>query len=68
MKQRGHDVSQWLRVGGVKAFADGSLGSQTALFHQVLNMSLTCKLLMAPLNFFTSRKILPKFSIVSILL
>lgn len=34
VKQRGHDVSQWLRVGGVKAFADGSLGSQTALFHQ----------------------------------
>ena len=35
VKQRGHDVSQWLRVGGVKAFADGSLGSGSALFHQV---------------------------------
>lgn len=34
VKQRGHDVSQWLRVGGVKAFADGSVGSGTALFHQ----------------------------------
>lgn len=36
VRQNGCSVSQWLRVGGVKAFADGSLGSRTALFHEVL--------------------------------
>lgn len=36
VRQSGCSVSQWLRVGGVKAFADGSLGSRTALFHEVL--------------------------------
>ncbi|KAM0071635.1 putative metal-dependent hydrolase, composite domain superfamily, amidohydrolase 3 [Helianthus debilis subsp. tardiflorus] len=27
-------VSQWISIGGVKAFADGSLGSNSALFHE----------------------------------
>jgi predicted amidohydrolase YtcJ len=27
-------LSQWLHIGGVKAFADGSLGTRTALFHK----------------------------------
>lgn len=44
VKQRGHDVSQWLRVGGVKAYADGSLGSGTALFHQVHEQRKSSKL------------------------
>ncbi|KAL5570297.1 hypothetical protein UlMin_026872 [Ulmus minor] len=30
----GHSLSQWLYLGGVKAFADGSLGSSSALFHE----------------------------------
>ncbi|KAL5570594.1 hypothetical protein UlMin_027169 [Ulmus minor] len=30
----GHSMSQWLYLGGVKAFADGSLGSSSALFHE----------------------------------
>ncbi|XP_076896659.1 protein LONG AFTER FAR-RED 3-like isoform X2 [Bidens hawaiensis] len=29
----GRRVSQWIFLGGVKAFADGSLGSNSALFH-----------------------------------
>lgn len=35
VQQSGYSVSPWLRVGGMKAFADGSLGSRTALFHEV---------------------------------
>lgn len=31
----GRAVSQWIYLGGVKAFADGSLGSKSALFHEV---------------------------------
>eukprot|EP00249_Psilotum_nudum_P004681 c18189_g1_i3 orf=660-2312(-) len=34
VREKGHASSQWLRVGGLKAFADGSLGSNTALFHE----------------------------------
>ncbi|XP_076960349.1 protein LONG AFTER FAR-RED 3-like [Bidens hawaiensis] len=30
----GRRVSQWIFLGGVKAFADGSLGSNSALFHK----------------------------------
>lgn len=30
----GHSRSQWIHLGGVKAFADGSLGSNSALFHE----------------------------------
>ncbi|BBN01396.1 hypothetical protein MPTK1_2g07090 [Marchantia polymorpha subsp. ruderalis] len=32
--EKGRILSQWLRIGGVKAFADGSLGSSSALFHE----------------------------------
>jgi predicted amidohydrolase YtcJ len=35
VEQRRSPVSHWLHVGGVKAFADGSLGSGSALFHEV---------------------------------
>lgn len=35
MAEKGRILSQWLRIGGVKAFADGSLGSSSALFHEV---------------------------------
>jgi predicted amidohydrolase YtcJ len=31
----GHSLSQWVYFGGVKAFADGSLGSNSALFYEV---------------------------------
>ena len=31
----GRAISQWIYLGGVKAFADGSLGSNSALFHEV---------------------------------
>ncbi|XP_024520590.1 uncharacterized protein LOC9656200 isoform X2 [Selaginella moellendorffii] len=34
IKERGRHISDWVHIGGVKAFADGSLGSGTALFHQ----------------------------------
>ncbi|KAJ7529283.1 hypothetical protein O6H91_15G042300 [Diphasiastrum complanatum] len=34
VKEKGHVLSPWVHVGGVKAFADGSLGSSTALFHE----------------------------------
>jgi predicted amidohydrolase YtcJ len=34
VEQRRSPVSHWLHVGGVKAFADGSLGSGSALFHE----------------------------------
>ncbi|KAJ1413519.1 Metal-dependent hydrolase [Sesbania bispinosa] len=30
----GHAWSEWIYLGGVKAFADGSLGSNTALFYE----------------------------------
>ncbi|XWS08291.1 hypothetical protein CRYUN_Cryun41cG0067000 [Craigia yunnanensis] len=30
----GHAMSNWIYFGGVKAFADGSLGSNSALFHE----------------------------------
>ena len=32
----GHDLSQWIYLGGVKAFADGSLGSNSALLYEVI--------------------------------
>ncbi|KAM7265368.1 hypothetical protein ACFE04_003051 [Oxalis oulophora] len=31
---RGRSLSDWIYLGGVKAFADGSLGSNSALFHE----------------------------------
>ncbi|XP_022764744.1 uncharacterized protein LOC111309970 isoform X3 [Durio zibethinus] len=31
----GHALSNWIYFGGVKAFADGSLGSNSALFHEI---------------------------------
>ncbi|XP_052191061.1 protein LONG AFTER FAR-RED 3 isoform X2 [Diospyros lotus] len=34
LQEKGHKLSQWLYLGGVKAFADGSLGSNSALFHE----------------------------------
>lgn len=34
LKQTGRKLSQHLRIGGVKAFLDGSLGSSTALFNE----------------------------------
>ncbi|GAQ83501.1 amidohydrolase family protein [Klebsormidium nitens] len=34
IKEKGKKLSPWLHIGGVKAFADGSLGSSTALFHE----------------------------------
>ncbi|KAK6781863.1 hypothetical protein RDI58_019659 [Solanum bulbocastanum] len=34
MSKSGHVLSQWIYLGGVKAFADGSLGSNSALFHE----------------------------------
>ncbi|XP_004307112.1 PREDICTED: uncharacterized protein LOC101307247 [Fragaria vesca subsp. vesca] len=30
----GQSLSQWIYLGGVKAFADGSVGSRSALFHE----------------------------------
>ncbi|KAL0725567.1 hypothetical protein Bca4012_040166 [Brassica carinata] len=32
--QKGHVLSEWLYLGGVKAFIDGSLGSNSALFYE----------------------------------
>ncbi|KNA12300.1 hypothetical protein SOVF_127140 isoform B [Spinacia oleracea] len=34
VQKTGHVVSQWLYLGGVKAFLDGSLGSNSALFYE----------------------------------
>ncbi|TMW92076.1 hypothetical protein EJD97_013531 [Solanum chilense] len=34
MSKSGRVLSQWIYLGGVKAFADGSLGSNSALFHE----------------------------------
>ncbi|KAF4361880.1 hypothetical protein F8388_023378 [Cannabis sativa] len=31
----GHSISKWIYLGGVKAFADGSLGSNSAMFYEV---------------------------------
>lgn len=32
--ESGRSLSQWIHLGGVKAFLDGSLGSSSALFHE----------------------------------
>ncbi|XP_062208107.1 protein LONG AFTER FAR-RED 3-like [Phragmites australis] len=32
--EHGRSLSQWIHLGGVKAFLDGSLGSSSALFHE----------------------------------
>ncbi|KAJ8755909.1 hypothetical protein K2173_024454 [Erythroxylum novogranatense] len=34
LKKTGHELSNWIYLGGVKAFADGSLGSHSALFYE----------------------------------
>ncbi|KAL4563562.1 hypothetical protein LXL04_027605 [Taraxacum kok-saghyz] len=34
VQKTGNKLSQWIFIGGVKAFADGSLGSNSALFHE----------------------------------
>ncbi|KAK7813113.1 putative amidohydrolase ytcj [Quercus suber] len=34
IEKMGRAISQWIYLGGVKAFADGSLGSNSALFHE----------------------------------
>ncbi|XP_019185279.1 PREDICTED: uncharacterized protein LOC109180243 isoform X1 [Ipomoea nil] len=34
VKKVGRSLSQWIHLGGVKAFADGSLGSNSALFYE----------------------------------
>ncbi|XP_038680150.1 protein LONG AFTER FAR-RED 3 isoform X2 [Tripterygium wilfordii] len=34
ISKTGHALSNWIYLGGVKAFADGSLGSNSALFHE----------------------------------
>ncbi|KAK6233558.1 hypothetical protein QUC31_005964 [Theobroma cacao] len=34
IRKAGHALSNWIYFGGVKAFADGSLGSNSALFHE----------------------------------
>ncbi|CAJ2638809.1 unnamed protein product [Trifolium pratense] len=34
VNKTGHSLSQWVYFGGVKAFADGSLGSNSALFYE----------------------------------
>ncbi|XP_061351379.1 protein LONG AFTER FAR-RED 3 isoform X2 [Gastrolobium bilobum] len=34
INKMGHALSEWIYVGGVKAFADGSLGSHSALFYE----------------------------------
>lgn len=35
VQKTGRMVSQWIYLGGVKAFFDGSLGSNSALFYEV---------------------------------
>jgi len=32
--ENGRSLSQWIHLGGVKAFLDDSLGSSSALFHE----------------------------------
>ncbi|XP_075502001.1 protein LONG AFTER FAR-RED 3 isoform X2 [Primulina tabacum] len=34
VKKAGHKLSQWIYLGGLKSFADGSLGSNSALFYE----------------------------------
>ncbi|KAG8363710.1 hypothetical protein BUALT_Bualt19G0050700 [Buddleja alternifolia] len=34
INQAGRKLSQWIYLGGMKSFADGSLGSNSALFHE----------------------------------
>ncbi|EYU42934.1 hypothetical protein ABFS82_14G173700 [Erythranthe guttata] len=34
IKKSGRKLSQWIYLGGMKSFADGSLGSNSALFHE----------------------------------
>ncbi|KAJ7949348.1 Amidohydrolase [Quillaja saponaria] len=34
INKMGHSMNQWIYFGGVKAFADGSLGSNSALFYE----------------------------------
>ncbi|XP_020081247.1 uncharacterized protein LOC109704879 [Ananas comosus] len=34
MQETGRAISQWIHLGGVKAFLDGSLGSNSALFYE----------------------------------
>ncbi|XP_047321948.1 protein LONG AFTER FAR-RED 3 [Impatiens glandulifera] len=34
IKEKGKKLSEWIYLGGVKAFSDGSLGSNSALFHE----------------------------------
>nr|CAB3479458.1 unnamed protein product [Digitaria exilis] len=34
IRENGRSLSQWIHLGGVKAFLDGSLGSSSALFHE----------------------------------
>uniref|UniRef100_A0A803P2A0 Amidohydrolase 3 domain-containing protein n=1 Tax=Cannabis sativa TaxID=3483 RepID=A0A803P2A0_CANSA len=34
VNQVGHSISKWIYLGGVKAFADGSLGSNSAMFYE----------------------------------
>ncbi|XP_047055107.1 protein LONG AFTER FAR-RED 3-like [Lolium rigidum] len=34
IREKGHLLSEWIHVGGVKAFLDGSLGSSSALFYE----------------------------------
>ncbi|KAG2594248.1 hypothetical protein PVAP13_5NG632700 [Panicum virgatum] len=34
ISENGRSLSQWIHLGGVKAFLDGSLGSSSALFHE----------------------------------
>ncbi|XP_065637666.1 protein LONG AFTER FAR-RED 3 isoform X3 [Quercus suber] len=34
IEEKGRAISQWIYLGGVKAFADGSLGSNSALFYE----------------------------------
>jgi len=38
--ENGRSLSQWIHLGGVKAFLDDSLGSSSALFHEVNSLSL----------------------------
>ncbi|CAM0885086.1 unnamed protein product [Alopecurus aequalis] len=36
--EKGRSLSEWIHVGGVKAFLDGSLGSSSALFYELIDM------------------------------
>lgn len=39
----GRKLSQWIYLGGVKDFSDGSLGSSSALFYKVSHQCLGLK-------------------------